>query len=140
MNLKRAAQRKLRKSGGFTLVEMLIVVAIIAILVVVSIPMVSSSLDKARTATDDANERAAKAAALIVYMTAGESGTANYYYDADKGQAIEVGTNNEPKGYNQSNLKDKLSSGVDAGTKVVKVTIDENGNATTSWVDGKATT
>ena len=33
-----------RASGGFTLVEMLVVVTIIAVLVVVSIPLVSASL------------------------------------------------------------------------------------------------
>ena len=48
---------KLRRDGGFTLVEMLIVVAIIAILVAVSIPMVGTALDKARDATDKANLR-----------------------------------------------------------------------------------
>lgn len=60
--------KKMKKQGGFTLVEMLIVVAIIAILVAVSIPLVNSSLDKAQKATDDANIRAAKAAATIMYM------------------------------------------------------------------------
>ncbi len=59
---------KLQKKGGFTLIEMLIVVAIIAILVAVSIPLVGTALDRARQATDDANLRAAKAEATIVYM------------------------------------------------------------------------
>ena len=57
MNLKQKLSRKLKKTGGFTLIEMLIVVAIIAILVAVSIPMVNASLEKAREATDAANER-----------------------------------------------------------------------------------
>ena len=37
-------REKFRKNEGFTLVEMLIVVAIIAILVAVSIPLVNTSL------------------------------------------------------------------------------------------------
>lgn len=61
--------RKMKSKKGFTLIEMLIVVGIIGILVAVSIPMVNSSLEKARVATDLANERSAKSAALVIYMT-----------------------------------------------------------------------
>ena len=63
------AKQKLGKSGGFTLVEMLIVVAIIAILIAVSIPLISSSLEKARHAVDRANERDALALASVKYLT-----------------------------------------------------------------------
>lgn len=72
-----------RASGGFTLVEMLVVVAIIAVLVVVSIPLVSASLEDAREAADAANERAAKSAAVAVYLLAGKSDAAFYGYKAD---------------------------------------------------------
>lgn len=58
---------KLNKQGGFTLIEMLIVVAIIAILVAVSIPLVNSALERAREATDAANERSFKAVLVISY-------------------------------------------------------------------------
>lgn len=82
--------KKMKKQGGFTLIEMLIVVAIIAILVAVSIPVVNNSLERARQATDAANERAAKAAILIMYLT--DEDTAEYsvdapgYYHADTGK------------------------------------------------------
>jgi type IV pilus assembly protein PilA len=52
--------KKLNKKG-FTLAELLIVVAIIAVLVGISIPIFTSQLEKAREATDAANIRAAYA-------------------------------------------------------------------------------
>lgn len=91
MNLKQKLSKKLKKSGGFTLIEMLIVVAIIAILVAVSIPMVGSALEKARVATDQANERAAKGAAMVEYLTEGETEDATYLYDAENGAVIKQG-------------------------------------------------
>ena len=45
------------KKKGFTLSELLIVVAIIAVLVAVSIPIFAAQLHKARVATDYANVR-----------------------------------------------------------------------------------
>ena len=52
--------KKLNKKG-FTLAELLIVVAIIAVLVAISIPIFNSQLEKAREAVDAANIRAAYA-------------------------------------------------------------------------------
>ena len=51
----------MKKSKGFTLAELLIVVAIIAVLVAISIPIFTTQLEKAREATDAANIRAAYA-------------------------------------------------------------------------------
>lgn len=66
-------KEKLRKNGGFTLVEMLIVVAIIAILIAVSIPMVGASLERSRHAVDQANERDAISLGSVVYLTGQDS-------------------------------------------------------------------
>ena len=60
---------KLKKQGGFTLIEMLIVVAIIAILIAIAIPMVNAALESAREATDAANERAAIGIAMSEVLT-----------------------------------------------------------------------
>lgn len=128
MNLKQKLLKKLKKSGGFTLIEMLIVVAIIAILVAISIPVVNSSLDKAKKATDEANDRAAKAAAVIKYMTEDpqnplDNSAAAYYYDAAAGELKEK-NDGEKKPYGQTK---------EHKNQIVWVTIKEDGTVTTEW-------
>lgn len=54
---------------GFTLAELLIVVAIIAVLVAISIPIFTSQLEKARQATTAANLRSAYAEASAALLT-----------------------------------------------------------------------
>ena len=56
--------KKLNKKG-FTLIEMLVVIAIIAILVAIIIPTVTSATSKAKASTDAANLRSAKAVITI---------------------------------------------------------------------------
>lgn len=53
---------------GFTLAELLIVVAIIAVLVAVAIPVFTSQLEKSREATDAANVRSAYAEVVTHYL------------------------------------------------------------------------
>ena len=52
---------KKRNQKGFTIMEMLIVVAIIAVLVAIAIPTFNSALTKSKEAADIANIRAAYA-------------------------------------------------------------------------------
>ena len=75
-------KKMMKNRKGFTLMEMLIVVAIIAILVIIAIPTFNSALAKARAATDVANIRSGYAAALVEAMTNGVDQTAdkNTYY------------------------------------------------------------
>ena len=58
-----------RNKQGFTLAELLIVVAIIAVLAAISIPVFSDQLEKSRDATSIANIRSAYAMAQTEYMT-----------------------------------------------------------------------
>lgn len=56
---------KKNNNKGFTLAELLIVVAIIAVLTAIAIPVFSAQLEKSREATDLANVRAAYAQVMV---------------------------------------------------------------------------
>ena len=139
---------KLKRQGGFTLVEMLIVVAIIAILIAVSIPLVNGALEKARDATDQANERAAKAEVLLYFTgvtedtltingtdyTAGSAieDSDNVYYDAKDGKLV---SGTVPAAYGQctGGTGDKYNTGASHVCKVIQVTVNEQGVVEFDW-------
>ena len=60
---------RIRNKKGFTLAELLIVVAIIAVLVAIAIPVFTSQLEKSREATDKANLRSAYAEQMTAILT-----------------------------------------------------------------------
>ena len=62
----------MKRNRGFTLMEMLIVVAIIAVLAAVAIPVFNGSLHKAKVAADMANVLAYYAELQTQYITTGK--------------------------------------------------------------------
>ena len=82
---------KIKNTKGFTLMEMLIVVAIIAVLVAIAIPTFTKSLNDARVATDKANIRSGYASVMADILTnkfeaettATTPTTATYYLKKD---------------------------------------------------------
>lgn len=64
--------KKMNKKG-FTLMELLIVVAIIAVLIAISIPIFTTQLEKSREAVDAANIRSAYAEVSVAYLTGDSS-------------------------------------------------------------------
>lgn len=114
--------RKMRENGnkGFTLAELLIVVAIIAVLVAISIPIFSAQLEKSREATDAANIRSAYAEVSADLLT-NDSSEKEVEVPAKQKKAEWQGTDY---------YKDSTIGGqpVKASTKGWKVTADSTTN------------
>jgi type IV pilus assembly protein PilA len=84
---------KKNSKKGFTLMEMLIVVAIIAILVAIAIPVFSAQLNTAKQRVDEANLRSATSMAVVAYLnTDNAPASQKYYAHAGTGNTMTVDT------------------------------------------------
>lgn len=71
--------KKIREEkGGFTLAELLIVVAIVFVLVAIAVPVFTGAMDKANDAVAKANIHAVKSQASAQYLLQGEKGDVFY--------------------------------------------------------------
>ena len=114
---------------GFTLAELLIVVAVIAVLVAVAIPTFSDQLEKARQSTDIANLRDAYSVARLAELENKVDGvaikntktnkqdTVTYYFNAGTGKLVAY-TNADDASANGTKMK--------AQTKTLKVDANES--------------
>ena len=114
--------RKMRENGkkGFTLAELLIVVAIIAVLVAISIPIFSAQLEKSREATDAANIRSAYAEVSADLLT-----------DDSSNKSVKVPAKQKKDGWQGTDYsKDSTIGGqpVDPSTKGWTVAADSTNN------------
>ena len=108
--------KKLNKKG-FTLAELLIVVAIIAVLVAISIPIFSSQLEKSREAVDKANVRAAYAEVV-----------ADYLADDQSSHSAKVKAQQKQSGWQGENFT--LNTRVDGSESAVNVSAKTSGSYT----------
>ena len=117
--------KKLQSKKGFTLMEMLIVVAIIAVLVAIAIPVFNGALTKSKEAADVANVRATYAewqTAMLTENTKAPADKDAFLKGPDNGTAIVL------------NYLDKLDVKADGTiTYSAKKLTDENGAKTFTW-------
>ena len=126
--------KKLNKKG-FTLAELLVVVAIIGVLVAVSIPIFTSQLEKSRDATDAANVRAAIAQASADYLTSDKATpTTKFEYKFD-GKSSDA--NWAQTGTTTMNIGGYDVDMIQGATKIT-ITLDPADNTKTTVVLSKA--
>ena len=118
-NLMKKANKK-----GFTLAELLIVVAIIAVLVAIAVPVFNSQLAKSRLSTNKANIRSAISAAEATYMQNGESGTKYYVYETSSGSV--TGASSTQSAASGKGLYTRIAVQVDEGGVYTKPYINGN--------------
>ena len=147
--------KKIRSSKkGFTLAELLIVVAIIGVLVGISIPIFTTQLEKSRESTDIANLRAAKAAVTAAYLDDETIVGKTFVYDAENGKLLDTSATGYslPKAYGKgtaatgsstNTYMDYTPSTVGAGN-VIQVVVGQDATTkeptfTYSWIAGATT-
>ena len=89
--------KRMKKNNkkGFTMAELLIVVAIIAVLVAIAIPIFNSQLEKSKQAVDEANCRSAYGQAMATYLSDPDTtvktvtlGGSTYTWDYDSANGV----------------------------------------------------
>lgn len=125
---------------GFTLAELLIVIAIMAVLLAVAIPVFSSQLEKARHSVDQNTERAAKSLAeahyLLEHASSGSGIVCTFTKDGDnleiKNCSVcgDLATTAEVTAVCQCTDATEHYKG-----KTLKVTVSSGGEVTGGWVD-----
>lgn len=90
--MKEMIKRVREEKGGFTLAELLIVVAILLVLIAIAVPLFTGALDNAQNAVAIANARSAQSEALTNYKLAESANqeslkTQHFYYD-DHGNEV----------------------------------------------------
>lgn len=134
---------KIKKNEkGFTLMEMLIVVAIIAVLVAIAIPTFNSSLNKAKVATDQANIRAGYASVMLKVLESDLDGAtapiqANTSYILQKDGSVKLSTEADQTKYSTFG---KAAANIEVAGQAIATGWESGANVTYTYTaEGKVT-
>ncbi len=115
---------KKNNKKGFTLAELLIVVAIIAVLVAIAIPVFTAQLEKSREATDLANIRAAYAEVMVEAI------------EDNSASAKTIDLKQIEAGWKTADAEDTLESIFGSGNVSGSIVAGSSNTATITWVAG----
>lgn len=123
--------KKFTNKKGFTLMEMLIVVAIIAILIAIAIPTFNSALNKSKVATDTANIRSGYASMMVEVLAGNAKANDVYTLNEDGTVSKTATTAYKTKGKNDTAVTIGKDSLTWAAEKGVTYTVDADGGNVT---------
>lgn len=137
----------MQHKNGFTLAELLIVVAILAVLVAIAVPLLHNQTEKANRAADMSTMRAAYSAMVVKHLDGDVQTGKRYFFDPAGSTFSE--TTKPAKGYGKSKTNAKIwwtgvgtavgipnSNGTPA---VLQMIMDENGAVSFYWGGGAYT-
>ena len=127
--MKEMIKRVREEKGGFTLAELLIVVAIILVLVAVAVPVFTAQLDNANAAVVNADIRSAKAEAAADHMSKGTGTAGTYKYKITPTGDMTKATDADAV---QQTFDEAKNAVRDKKNVVVEVAIDKDGVITST--------
>ena len=127
-----------KNNKGFTLGELLIVVAIIGVLTAISIPLFSYYSERAKITSDQAYVNLAKAAAQSEWLLSHFEEDAVYYYNGEKGDVQTnsnsiVGYGKYTKADKEDEIGAKNAPNKDGVPQFLTVIVHKNGTMDLSW-------
>ena len=122
---------------GFTLAELLIVVAIISTLTAITFPMLIKQREQADLQVDQTNVASAKAVAIAEYIADNLKGNQTYYYDA--GTSLVFTKKDDIQGYGRTDSEDTGAQGSpksNGNANILEVVVqNQNTIQSITWVE-----